>query len=596
MPPFIKFSALLILTFLSTSLFSTTIIPFQNLGKMTINTEAVVLAKVIKNKEVSMNGAIRFWSEMVVVDHINGNLNLGDVFNVQNYHLKTVELERVVPGDVEMAEGETYLLFLSNMHSNVWQTTMLTYGLFQEHEKLGQKYLVPVGLGENFGSLPDEEGTVPEKLGVYNSNLLTSHLKDIVNKKTIWDQSKVISRYEIDHFFIDRMLPSHCTTLSGGTIARWEDIETTALPIYYHQSLDAGCPSVVTHLNNAISNINLNYTGLSLVNQSTHNFIPSCSGQGANDGEFVTYINNTYGDSRRHLIQFDDPCSEIADLSGCSGILAVGGLYWFNSTHNYNGMNWRDGAYGFVVVNNGTGACYCSGNSYELLLTHEITHGLNIDHIASGSGAANMNPNCCNAISSLDIECLDFVYAPLAMPIILSDYEASIRAQEVLISWTTQMEINNDYFTVEKMNSYGEFEALEKIRTKGNSDQIKDYIAIDNKPNTGKNYYRLSQTDYDGTTTYFDVKSVNFHDKSRQIIVSNSVQNSQLSLTIYSESNNKAQTIIYSSTGQLIYSFESDLLIGHNEIEKEIQGVTPGIYLLNIKMGYKSESIKIIVQ
>ena len=152
------------------------------------------------------------------------------------------------------------------------------------------------------------------------------------------------------------------------------------------------------------------YTGINLSDGGTHSFNPSCAGQGATDNEFTTWVNSNLG-ARSLVIQFDDPCSEIADLSGCSGTLAIGGLYWSSATHLWCGFTWRNALFGYVIINNGTGACQCDGSTdYDVMVTHEMTHSLNVGHISSGSGAANMNPSCCNAIQTLDIECLDYMY------------------------------------------------------------------------------------------------------------------------------------------------------------------------------------------
>jgi len=321
--------------FLSTSIAkATTIRPFVNLGQMAIHTETVVKARVVSNDEVNIGETTRFRSTLEVISN------------------------------------------------DLYQTTMLSYAAFEEYTADGRKVLVPFGLGTEDNGHGIAAGVDPEPLGVYKSGKLEGLLKDVITGVRSWDAVSVTSDLKVEDFAEYRMLPDHCATLSGQTYARWEDIETSSLPVYTQEDGDSGCANEITQINNAIANINSNYLGLSLSNGGTHDFAPTCSGQGAAGGEFTSYVSNTYGDGRRHLIQFDDPCSEIADLSGCSGTLAIGGLYWSSATYQYDGTTYRRALYGNVIVNNGVGACECGSSNYEILLIHEITHGLNFGHIS----------------------------------------------------------------------------------------------------------------------------------------------------------------------------------------------------------------------
>ncbi len=61
--------------------------------------------------------------------------------------------------------------------------------------------------------------------------------------------------------------------------------------------------------------------------------------------------------------------------------------------------------------------------------------------------------------------------------------------------WSTGSEHNNAYFTVEAGNEQGEFEVLTTVNGAGNSNEELTYQL----PVRDAAYYRLSQTDYDGT-------------------------------------------------------------------------------------------------
>ncbi|MEL6971400.1 MAG: T9SS type A sorting domain-containing protein [Bacteroidota bacterium] len=100
------------------------------------------------------------------------------------------------------------------------------------------------------------------------------------------------------------------------------------------------------------------------------------------------------------------------------------------------------------------------------------------------------------------------------LPIQLLDFQA--KAQDnytTLLNWQTASEYNNEYFTVERSVDGRTFLPLEKVPGAGFSDAELSYQTIDPSPHIGLNYYRLKQTDFDGTFSYSDIKQVTFQEK-----------------------------------------------------------------------------------
>jgi len=85
------------------------------------------------------------------------------------------------------------------------------------------------------------------------------------------------------------------------------------------------------------------------------------------------------------------------------------------------------------------------------------------------------------------------------LPVSLIDFSSLCMDNSVIIKWTTASEINNDYFTLERsVNSY-QFEPIAFIEGAGNSNDIVRYAYEDDKLPYAV-YYRLKQTDFDGTS------------------------------------------------------------------------------------------------
>jgi hypothetical protein len=227
------------------------------------------------------------------------------------------------------------------------------------------------------------------------------------------------------------------------------------------------------------------------------------------------------------------------------------------------------------------------------MMTHELTHSLNIGHIGTGSGAANMNPSCCNSISTLDEACLDFIYAA-PLPVELADYNAKLVASSVILDWSTYSEVNNDYFTIERKVENGTYEVIGEIQGKGNSRNESLYEYIDYDPQAGNNYYRLSQIDFDGTKTVLGTKSVKVIKDFDVEVRPNPISNETLNLVVSSDSNNPAKIEIFRVSGDLIISQNRNLEEGTNYLNFTIPSHLNGLFMARISFGNEVKVVKFI--
>lgn len=87
------------------------------------------------------------------------------------------------------------------------------------------------------------------------------------------------------------------------------------------------------------------------------------------------------------------------------------------------------------------------------------------------------------------------------LPIILLSFSAEAREGSVLTNWITATEINNDYFTIERSKDGNYWEKVGTMDGAGDSHTQLSYSFTDERPYLGISYYRLRQTDYNGTST-----------------------------------------------------------------------------------------------
>lgn len=117
------------------------------------------------------------------------------------------------------------------------------------------------------------------------------------------------------------------------------------------------------------------------------------------------------------------------------------------------------------------------------------------------SNGAFQSTNGCGIINALN-------------PINLVSFDASVEHQEVsgepfvALRWVTASETDNDFFSIERSADGENFTEILRIPGAGNSNTTIVYAAADKSPLNGINYYRLKQTDFDGTFSYSKVVAV----------------------------------------------------------------------------------------
>ncbi len=170
--------------------------------------------------------------------------------------------------------------------------------------------------------------------------------------------------------------------------------------------------------------------------------------------------------------------------------------------------------------------------------------------------------------------------ASTTLPVELLDFSATANEVErtVELSWSTVTETNNDFFTVEKSLNTDEWTEALFIPGAGNSTTRIDYEVVDGNPFPGLSYYRLKQTDFDGSYTYSNILSVTLGD-------------SQEPLTLYP---NPAQDVIVlqgnpeefhslrliNALGQDITTNLEQIKRGHNSISLDISSLPHGLYVI----------------
>jgi len=140
----------------------------------------------------------------------------------------------------------------------------------------------------------------------------------------------------------------------------------------------------------------------------------------------------------------------------------------------------------------------------------------------TGGITSTSAPSLFNSFSTFTLG--DKIGGGNVLPIGLLNFNATPDNTQVDLQWTTSMESNNNYFTVERSQDGSIFDSIARIGSQapdGNSSSPLDYAAVDRHPFMGLSYYRLKQTDLNGNPTYSTVVPVNFAHKQNFAVYPN---------------------------------------------------------------------------
>ena len=105
------------------------------------------------------------------------------------------------------------------------------------------------------------------------------------------------------------------------------------------------------------------------------------------------------------------------------------------------------------------------------------------------------------------------------LPVELLYFDVQPKGHDVLCTWSTATEVNNDFFTVERSADAESFSPIGDVDGAGDSQTILRYSFTDEEPLSGLSYYRLRQTDFDGTETRSAIVPVWFETPGNELVV-----------------------------------------------------------------------------
>jgi hypothetical protein len=224
------------------------------------------------------------------------------------------------------------------------------------------------------------------------------------------------------------------------------------------------------------------------------------------------------------------------------------------------------------------------GTAWDKTLTGATDNNTGV-HSATGASLKAFSP-----------ELLTDAVAPL--PIELLSFNAEYNGEFVETKWVTATELNNDYFTVERSTNGIEFVFIGNFASKapgGNSTSNLNYTLNDKDVTTGIYYYRLKQTDFDGSYKYSDIAPVKIEEGSAGVfVVKPNPTQSAADIEYHCSSSEKAFLKVFDYRGRVIINKEINCEKGQNISTIDLSNETDGIYIITMTVNEKVYKTKLI--
>jgi|GEM_PF-2468127 len=181
------------------------------------------------------------------------------------------------------------------------------------------------------------------------------------------------------------------------------------------------------------------------------------------------------------------------------------------------------------------------------------------------------------------------------LPIDLISYTGNVQAQGNMLKWVTATESENDYFTLEHSTDGNNFTTITTIDGSGTVSNSQSYNYLHRDAPAGLSYYKLWQTDFNGTKSYVGIVGLTRGEVSLNITSIQPIpvlEYMELSYTSISET--QAQLQIFDALGRSISDISILSNTGINNRTVDVSSFTPGIYFLTISQGNDTVTEKFI--
>lgn len=189
--------------------------------------------------------------------------------------------------------------------------------------------------------------------------------------------------------------------------------------------------------------------------------------------------------------------------------------------------------------------------------------------------------------TTAEIECAT------VLPVELVSFNSNAVDQQIELTWSTEVELNNDYFSIYKSDDASSYYKIGEITTEAIGNVGTDYHFMDHNPLKGINYYQLRQTDLDGTMEVIGNTSVSIDGQPNELIIFPNPTSGNFIYLKNSTSEIEGHIMVYDRLGRLVVN---QIFEQHNALNQkvDISHLNPGMYVIHSINGDRRQTSKFI--
>lgn len=226
---------------------------------------------------------------------------------------------------------------------------------------------------------------------------------------------------------------------------------------------------------------------------------------------------------------------------------------------------------------NGGTQCYYNGDGTGIVISYSNPY-ITVSNVNIANHIAN------NVTKFVTIGSIN---TATPLPVDVVEYQANKNEKKTVdLTWQTLSERDNDYFTIYKSIDAETWTYLGTIDGAGNSNSQINYYMEDQTPLVGENYYKLTQTDFNGQSTEIGIRIVVFENQAEYILYPNPANGI---CTIISSVNKNYQFKLYNQLGELVSAAQQTSTI-------DTRLLAEGLYFIQIEDNIGSHNFKLIIK
>jgi hypothetical protein len=182
---------------------------------------------------------------------------------------------------------------------------------------------------------------------------------------------------------------------------------------------------------------------------------------------------------------------------------------------------------------------------------------------------------------------IDDIYftSTATLPVTITTYNAQINGKNNIIYWSTASEQNNSGFNIERSTNGTDFENIgfvKSLSSNGNSSSRLDYSFTDFNPIGLNQYYRLKQTDFDGTRKYSAIVMVRREAPTALTLtkVYPNPANSSIYINASVPTKMDLQFLIIDVAGRVVSTKNVFADVGNNGFDMTVEHLKSGTYFI----------------